>query len=110
MVERILAIEKGILLFDGPLDQMILQMDEQQVLYRLEASDREGLLAALADIGLAGSPLDNRFVQVSVPTAETAGLLSGLIGRGVELLEARRETENLEGAYLRLLEEDSKPS
>ena len=110
LVERILAIERGILLFDGPLDQMILQMDEQQVLYRLEASDREGLLAALADIGLAGSPLDNRFVQVSVPAAETAGLLSGLIGRGVELLEARRETENLEGAYLRLLEEDSKPS
>ena len=89
---------------------MILQMDEQQVLYRLEASDREGLLAALADIGLAGSPLDKRFVQVSVPAAETTGLLSGLIGRGVELLEARRETENLEGAYLRLLEEDSKPS
>lgn len=44
------------------------------------------------------------------PLSEAPGLLSGLMKRGVQLLEARRETDNLEGAYLRLLREDSKPS
>lgn len=110
LVERILAIEDGKLIYDGPLDGLLAQVHEQRVSYRLEASDRGALLLALTDMGLEGTPQGERFVQLEVPVGASAGVLSGLVNRGVELLEARRETENLEGAYLRLLREDSKPT
>ena len=110
LVERILAIEKGRLLFDGPLDQLLVRMDEQRVVYRVEATDQLALLAAFKEMNLGAEAFDDRVVRVAVPTSETTRFLSGLVHRGVELLEARRETDNLEGAYLRLLQEDGKPS
>lgn len=108
-VERILAVERGKLLFDGPMQQLLHRMDAQSVTYFLEAKNPEVLFSALADLGFEAQRLDAGQAQVAVPLNDAASVLSGLISRGVELLEARRITDDLEGAYLRLLQEDGKP-
>lgn len=110
LVERILAIEKGKLLFDGPLQGLLARIDEQNMTYVLEATDREKLESALTDLGYTFSSADERHVRVGVPLDAAPSLLTRLVGAGVEVLEARRETDNLEGAYLRLLKEDGRPS
>ncbi len=110
LVERVLAIERGRLLFDGPLEQLLLHTDEQRVSYRVEATDQGALLAALAGMKLGTEIVDERFVRVTLPASAGPGFVSGLVQRGVEVLEARRETGNLEGAYLRLLREDGRPA
>lgn len=110
VVERILAIDKGKLRFDGPLQQLLQRLDAQTLSYRLAATDREALNRALRTLGYTPEPVDDRFVRVTVPTAEASRLLSQLIEHQVEILEARREADTLEGAYLRLVEEDGRPS
>lgn len=110
LVERILAVEKGKLLFDGPLRQLVMHMKEQAVVYVLEAIDRERLEETLRGFGYAPQALDAAHVKVGVPTADVAGFLGRLVGADVEVTEVRRDTDNLEGAYLRLLKEDGKPS
>ncbi|CAN5904732.1 N/A [soil metagenome] len=110
LVERILAVEKGKLLFDGPLRQLVMHMEEQAVVYVLEAVDRDVLETALHGFGYAPETLDAARVRVGVPTADVPGLLKRLVDANVEVLEARRDTDNLEGAYLRLLKEDGRPS
>lgn len=110
LVERILAIEKGKLLFDGPMQQLLLRMDEHSNIYVLEAVDRGLLETALKTFGYQPHVLDGGRVRVGVPTSDVPKLLSKLVHQGVDLIEARRETDNLEGAYLRLLKEDGRPS
>ena len=110
LVERILAIEKGKLLFDGPLQQLTLHLDEQTVSYVLSATEQEALSSALTALGYEPHTLDSERVRVGVPSADVPFLLRRLTERGVAVIEARRETDNLEGAYLRLLKEDGKPS
>ena len=36
--------------------------------------------------------------------------MNSLLNQGIDLTEVRREADNLEGAYLRLLREDGRPS
>ncbi len=110
LVERILAVEKGKLLFDGPLRQLVMHMEEAAVVYVLEATDPVALEAALTSFGYTPQSLDAARVRVGVPVAEVPSLLKRLVAAGVEVLEARRDTDNLEGAYLRLLKEDGRPS
>jgi ABC-2 type transport system ATP-binding protein len=110
LAERILAVEKGKLLFDGPLAHLLSRMDQQRVSYVLEASDQAALMAALRDLGHDPRALDHAHVRVLVPTEAAPDLLRQLALRGVALSEARRETDSLEGAYLRLLREDGRPS
>jgi hypothetical protein len=80
------------------------------VSYVLEASDQAALMAALRDLGHDPRALDHAHVRVLVPSEAAADLLRQLALRGVTLSEARRETDSLEGAYLRLLREDGRPS
>ena len=110
LVERILAVEKGKLLFDGPLRQLVMHMEEAAVVYVLEAVSQEALTSALQSFGYAPQTLDVARVRVGVPVDDVPGLLKRLVDAGVEILEARRDTDNLEGAYLRLLKEDGRPS
>ena len=110
LVERILAIEKGKLLFDGPMQQLLLRMDEHSNIYVLEAVDRGLLETTLKSLGYEPHALDGGRVRVGVPSSDVPKLLSKLVHHGVDLIEARRETDNLEGAYLRLLREDGRPS
>ena len=110
LVERILAVEKGKLLFDGPLRQLVMHMEEAAVVYVLEAVSQEALTSALQSFGYVPQTLDQARVRVGVPVDDVPGLLKRLVDAGVEILEARRDTDNLEGAYLRLLKEDGRPS
>ena len=108
LVERILAIETGKLRYDGPLEGLMERLDDQRVSYRLEAEDRAALEAAADALGLAPEALGPRRVRVFLPRADVAQLLRSLAAE-VDLLEARREGEDLEGAYLRLLENEGGP-
>jgi ABC-2 type transport system ATP-binding protein len=110
LVERILAVEKGKLLFDGPLSQMLHRMDASTVSYVLEAVSSEALFAALAELKIEAKRLDAGQAQIVIPMSDAPSLLSSLISKGVELVEAKRLTDNLEGAYLKLLKEDGRPS
>jgi ABC-type multidrug transport system ATPase subunit len=111
LVNRILAIEKGKLLFDGPIGQMVTRMDEgQRVTYILEATNKDGLHRALQALGYLPSVVDEHRVRVPVQASEAHKLVRQLVQQGVDIIEARKETDNLEGAYLRLLKEDGKPT
>lgn len=109
LVERVLAVERGRLLYDGSLQNMLKRLDEQTVSYYLEALNPEALAAALKDMQIDAHLLDGGALQVVVAQNDAAMILSSLIHKGVELIEARRIMDNLEGAYLRLLREDGRP-
>ncbi|MFN2322171.1 MAG: ABC transporter ATP-binding protein [Trueperaceae bacterium] len=110
LVDRILAIEAGKLVFDGPLDALLHRLDATSVRYRLRATDGAALVAALRDLGYAPEADGDRGATVDVPTADADALVARLVRAGVEISDAERTTEDLEGAYLRLLKGDGRPS
>lgn len=110
VVERVLVIERGKLLFGGSLGGLLRRIEEQRVSYLLEAADSVALERAVTDLGLEFVRRDQERLRVWVAEGESGGLIARLSSRGVELIEARREGDNLEGAYLRLLREDGRPS
>ncbi len=109
LVERILAVERGKLLYDGPLQQMLKRIDEKTVTYFLDALNPDALKYALSHLNIDFQSLDGGAIQVVIPQNDAASVISRLIQEGVQLIEARRITDNLEGAYLRLLKEDGRP-
>jgi len=111
LVERVLVIEKGRLLFDGPLHQLTRQLSETEIEYELSATDARALQDALTSYGYApGDGSGDGPVTVRVPQGDATVLLARLAGDGVTVLEARRREESLESAYLRLVRQDSRPS
>jgi len=110
LVERILAIDRGSLRYDGPLQGLLHAADAGSVRYEIEATDGAALLAALRDLGLAPTPHGERGAVVDVPPERAAGLMAQLSDQGVEVLEARREVATLEDAYLRLVGAEGRPS
>ena len=110
LVERILAIDRGSLRFDGPLEGLLGAADARTVHYDIEATDQEALLTALRDLGLEPSPQGHRGAVVTVPNDVASGLMGRLAAAGVEVLEARRDTATLEDAYLRLVGAEGRPS
>ncbi len=116
LVERVLVIEKGKLLFDGPLHQLTRQLSETEITYELLAVDIVKLQNALTGYGYevgehteGTTGLANE-LTVRVPQTEADMLLSRLAGDGVHVTEARRQEESLESAYLRLVRPESRPS
>jgi ABC-2 type transport system ATP-binding protein len=107
LVERVLVIEQGRLLFDGPLRQLKARLDEPILTYRLVGHDPELLRDTLTRFGY--QPEGEEQLRVAVPQREAASLLSRLAHEGVEVLEARREQGSLEDAYLKLLHKDGRP-
>jgi ABC-2 type transport system ATP-binding protein len=110
LVDRILAIEKGRLVFDGPLATLVHRMDAATVPYRVRATDGDALLAALRDLGYAPEADGEGGARVDVPSADADALLARLVRAGVEVTDAQRVAEDLEGAYLRLVRGDGRPS
>ena len=110
IVERVLVIERGRLLYSGSLAGLVRRIAEQRVAYLLEATDRQKLESAVVDLGLAFEAREDTTIRVFVPDTESHTLIQRLSGAGVELIEARRESDNLEGAYLKLLKEDGRPA
>lgn len=110
MVARILAVDKGVLKFDGPLTKLLAGGDAQQVIYRVVATDGAALLAAVLDMGLQAAATGPDAAEVTVPDAEAAEFLSSLSRRGVHVLSAEREVPSLESAYLALIGAEGSPS
>lgn len=110
LVERVLVIEKGRLLYGGSLEGLLRQIDEQRIPYLLDATIRAELEAALSDLGYDWEAVGELRVRVFVPESAGQSLISRLSGLGVRLTQVRREETSLEGAYLRLLREDGRPS
>ena len=112
LVERVLVIEKGKLLFDGPLHQLTRQLSETEIEYELSAVDKLALQNALTRYGYSVSEPTEGFagITVRVPQTDADMLLGRLAGDGVQVLEARRKEESLESAYLRLVRPESRPS
>jgi ABC-2 type transport system ATP-binding protein len=110
LVERILAIDRGSLRYDGPLQGLLGAADTQSVSYEIEATDGEALRTALVRLGLEPAPRGAHGAVVSVSRDEAAGLLARLSSDGVEVLEARRDAATLEEAYLRLVGAEGRPT
>lgn len=110
LVERILVIEKGKLLFDGPLRSLTGRLEAASVTYVLAATDPAALRRTLEGYGYAVSEAGEGRLSVQVPESDAAGLLTRLSGEGLSVTEARRREESLEDAYLRLVRADNRPS
>ncbi|HZJ10738.1 MAG TPA: ABC transporter ATP-binding protein [Trueperaceae bacterium] len=110
LVDRILAIDKGVLRFDGPLHRLLEQMGGQAVAYRIRASDQTGLLAALTTLGYEPRAVADDSADVSVPLDDADRLIERLTGAGVRVIAAAPRGEDLEGAYLRLIAPGGRPS
>ena len=110
VVERVLVIERGRLLYSGSLDGLLRRIEEQRVAYLLEAVDPVELERVVTDLGLEHEWRGEQRLRVFVPESESRGLIARLSRQGVELIEAQRESDNLEGAYLKLLKEDGRPA
>ncbi len=110
LVGRILAIEKGKIVYDGPLDALLHRLDTTTVRYRVLAHDGTALLEALRSFGYEATEDGPNGARVSVPLDEAGALVGRLVRAGVEVTDAERETEDLERAYLRLVRGDGRPS
>lgn len=108
LVNRALVIERGNLLFDGPLFNLITRLDNSTVNYRLLASDNAKLQKVLEAQGYSIETINTGFLRVTIP-ADDSRFLSRLAEQGVDVLEAHREVPDLESAYLHLLKEDGRP-
>lgn len=110
LVEHILVIERGQMLFDGSLAGLVEQISEATIRYRLRGADQAALLAQLRERGLTAEELPDGWVRVPVLLQEADSFLVDLVATGVHVREGVREHESLENAYLRLLREDGRPS
>ena len=110
LVGRVVAIEKGSVRFDGPLHRLIDRIDERTVRVRLEATSPAELQTALEAEDLAHEAVDGGRLRITIAEADVPDLLRRLLAGGVDLVEVRREGEDLEGAYLALLKDDGRPS
>jgi ABC-2 type transport system ATP-binding protein len=109
LVDRILAIERGRLVFDGPLDRLLARAGAAVVHYTLRASDPAALEQALRHLGLAPSRTGD-VVEADVAAERADALVSELVHAGVAVIEARRAVDDLEDAYLRLVQADARPA
>ena len=110
LVDRILAIEQGRIVYDGALDALLRRLDVDAVGYALRATDGAALLAALRDLGLDPTPDGDHGARVTVPARDADALVPRLVRSGVDVLEATRQVDDLEDAYLRLVRGDGRPS
>lgn len=109
LVERVLVIERGKMLFDGPLRELVRQIEEATIRYRLRTPDPETLEQVLKDMNLVSERLGEDWIRTEVAQDRAADLLRQLVLAGASVSEAVQEQESLEHAYLRLLREDGRP-
>jgi ABC-2 type transport system ATP-binding protein len=110
LVDRILAIEAGRIVFDGPLRELVERMGAPTATYTVTARDQAGLLAALRELGYAPTARGEDGADVTVPAEEAEFLIERLTTKGVRVTSAVQRGEDLEGAYLRLIDPTRRPS
>jgi len=109
LADRVIAIDKGVLRFDGSLQRLVSRMDESTVTYEVRATDPSALLQAAKDLGLTARPHEGGAL-LDVSRADADDLLQRLALAGVRVLSAAPRTDSLEAAYLRLVNPEEKPS
>lgn len=109
LVARVLAIDAGELKFDGSLEQLMRAADEATVTYFIAAQHAESLLAGLRELGYEPESKAGG-ARVVVPAADAPELLYRLALIGVRVTEATQREGGLEGAYLRLVGAEGRPS
>ena len=67
-------------------------------------------MQVLTELGYQHTPTSEQTIRVGIPRNDMATFLKTLADKGVSVLEAAREKDSLEAAYLRLLKEDGRPS
>src|SRR5690606_4613066 len=110
LVDRILAIDKGSLRFDGTLQALLKQMGGAAILYTVRATAQEPLLAALRELGYEPQPRGEDGADVRVPSLEADALIGRLTGLGIQVTAATPHGDDLESAYLRLVSGSGRPS
>ena len=110
LVDRIMAIDRGVLRFDGQLSQLLSQLGGSSLLYSLRATDGEKLLSALRELDYEPQARGGDGAEVRVPAADAELLLERLGQRGVRVLAANVLGEDLESAYLRIVSADGRPA
>lgn len=101
LVDRVIAIDHGKMLFDGPLSGIVSGITEF-VQYSFTATNTPALIEALTALNYAPE-LVNDTVIVPIPTDVADGIVSSLVQQGVELTTATRTKQTLEDAYLNLV-------
>lgn len=109
LVDRILAIDKGVIRFDGTLEQLLGQLGGETLSYSLRATDGPKLLEALRSFGYQPREIEGG-AEVSVPKAEGEPLVERLTLAGVRIVSASVKVEDLETAYLRIVNSAGRPS
>src|SRR5690606_14455794 len=95
LVDRILAIEAGRIVFDGPLKDLVARAAEQAVTYTISARDQAALLTALEDLGYVPNARGGGEVEVSVPADDAEFLIERLTTKGVRVLSASKDEDDL---------------
>ncbi len=109
LVDRILAIDKGVIRFDGTLEELLGQLGGETLSYSLRATDGPKLLEALRSFGYQPREIEGG-AEVSVPKAEGEPLVERLTLAGVRIVSASVKVEDLETAYLRIVNSAGRPS
>lgn len=110
LVDRVLAIDKGVLRFDGTLTQLLNRMDGQRVRYSVRAADQAALAAALTALGYDFEPRGSDGAEAQVPRDRADDLVSDLAAHGVKVVAAAVHGDDLEAAYLRLVDPAGRPA
>lgn len=110
LADRVLAIDKGQLRFDGRLSDLLARAGDQLVRYLIHGTDGTALLAALARLGYQAAAHGVSGAELELPLEEADELLSRLAAEGVRVVSAQRHTDNLEDAYLRLVGAAGRPT
>lgn len=98
--DRVAILSKGKIAAEGAVDVLTAS----QARLRLVASPIAQVLALLGDRGRADGA---DAVLADIPRAEAPALIRSLVEAGVEITEARWRDADLEGVYLRTLEQTS---
>ncbi len=98
--DRVAILSKGKIAAEGAVDALTAS----QARLRIVASPIAQVLAVLGDKGQADG---DEAVLANIPRAETPALIRALVEAGVEITEARWRDADLEGVYLRTLEQTS---
>ncbi len=109
-VDRVLAVDKGVLKFDGRLTDLLARMGEQQVRYTVRAADQAALVAGLERLGLSYAPNGPDGADVLVARDRSEDLVSDLVAQGVRVLAASVHGDDLEAAYLKLVNGQGRPA
>lgn len=126
LVDRVIAVERGRLLFDGPLRALLAQLEGRTDRVALRATDEAALVTTLTTLGvpIVDRPADHAATVpdgsrqgsghdrgparwVHVTTGDVPGLVRDLVHADVQIEEVRREGTDLESAYLGLLRDEA---